>query len=125
MCELFTAITRETTDALTSPRATSILQNYSNGVWLSKPRDALCFVLVNCGRWNFEQSRHSHGPWLGKSLGRARVNGFTDAVWSLPPPLMCELFIAITREATDALTSPRATSISSHFELQAFTPHYC
>ncbi|GBM87875.1 hypothetical protein AVEN_263110-1 [Araneus ventricosus] len=48
---------------------------------------------------------------LGKSLGSARVKVCIDAVWSLPPPLMCELFTVIMREAADTLTSPRATSI--------------
>ncbi|GBM25255.1 hypothetical protein AVEN_45895-1 [Araneus ventricosus] len=27
------------------------------------------FVLVDCGRLNSDQSRRSHGAWLGKSLG--------------------------------------------------------
>ncbi|GBM30462.1 hypothetical protein AVEN_237691-1 [Araneus ventricosus] len=60
---------------------------------------------MDCGRWN------SDGEWLGKYLGNVRVKGCTDAVWPLPRPLMCELFPAIERETTDALTSPRATSI--------------
>ncbi|GBM77574.1 hypothetical protein AVEN_186842-1 [Araneus ventricosus] len=62
--------------------------------------------VVDCGRWNSNQSRR-------KSLGSARVNGCTDAVWPLLPPLMCKLFTAITRETENALTSPRATSILS------------
>ncbi|GBO01383.1 hypothetical protein AVEN_267468-1 [Araneus ventricosus] len=69
------------------------------------------FVLVDCARWNSDQLRNSHGPWIGKSLGSARINGCTDAVCSLHPPLMRELFTVITRETIDALTSPRATSI--------------
>ncbi|GBM33446.1 hypothetical protein AVEN_55774-1 [Araneus ventricosus] len=44
----------------------------------------LRFVLVDCGRWNSNPSRRSDGAWFGKSLGIARVNGCTDAVW--PPP---------------------------------------
>ncbi|GBL80434.1 hypothetical protein AVEN_92330-1 [Araneus ventricosus] len=66
---------------------------------------------MDCGRWNYDQSRRSYCAWLGKSLGSPRVNGCTDAVWTLPLPLTCELFNDITRETTDALTSPRATSI--------------
>ncbi|GBM88568.1 hypothetical protein AVEN_185679-1, partial [Araneus ventricosus] len=46
-----------------------------------------------------------------KPLCNVRVNGCTDAVWPLSPPLMCEIFTATTRETADALTSPRATSI--------------
>ncbi|GBM19329.1 hypothetical protein AVEN_200262-1 [Araneus ventricosus] len=72
-------------------------------MWLGLSR----FVLVDCGRRNFEQSRRSDGAWLGESLGSARVNGCTDTVRPLPPPLMCELFT----ETTDVLTSLRATSI--------------
>ncbi|GBO42457.1 hypothetical protein AVEN_106021-1 [Araneus ventricosus] len=83
----------------------------SHGVWLGKPRVAYRFVLVECGRWNYDQSRRSDGAWLGKSLDSARVNVCTDAVWSLSLSLMCELLTAITREAIDALTSPQATSI--------------
>ncbi|GBM63573.1 hypothetical protein AVEN_233048-1 [Araneus ventricosus] len=66
-----------------------------------------------CGLWSveFEQSCGSYGAWLCKYLGSARVSGCTEAVWSLPLPLMCWLFTAIMREATDELTSPRATSI--------------
>ncbi|GBN94328.1 hypothetical protein AVEN_33494-1 [Araneus ventricosus] len=64
-----------------------------------------------CGLWNSKQSRRSYGAWLGKYLGSARENGCSDAVWSLPLPLMCELFTAIMWETTDALTSPRAASI--------------
>ncbi|GBL75365.1 hypothetical protein AVEN_194563-1 [Araneus ventricosus] len=51
------------------------------------------------------------GRWFGKSLGSVRVNGCTDAIWPLQPPSTCELFTTITRETTDALTSPRTTSI--------------
>ncbi|GBN50304.1 hypothetical protein AVEN_109240-1 [Araneus ventricosus] len=69
------------------------------------------FVLVDCGLRNSDQSRRSHGLWLGKSLGSARVNGCSDVVWPLLPPLTCELFTAITRETTDALTSPGVASI--------------
>ncbi|GBN29290.1 hypothetical protein AVEN_47021-1 [Araneus ventricosus] len=67
------------------------------------------------GLWSveFEQSCPSYGAWLCKYLGRSRVSGWIGAVWPLYFPLMRELFTAITREATDALTSPRATSILS------------
>ncbi|GBM55005.1 hypothetical protein AVEN_54995-1 [Araneus ventricosus] len=66
-----------------------------------------------CGQWSveFKQSRLFYDAWLCKYLGSAGVNGCTDAVWPLPLPLTCELFTAITREATVGLTSPRATSI--------------
>ncbi|GBM54501.1 hypothetical protein AVEN_189535-1 [Araneus ventricosus] len=68
-----------------------------------------------CGPWSveFEQSWRSYGAWLGKYLGSAGVSGCILAIWSLCFPLMRELFTAIMREATDALTSPRATSILS------------
>ncbi|GBM49255.1 hypothetical protein AVEN_71002-1 [Araneus ventricosus] len=59
----------------------------------------------------FEQSRLSYGACLCKYLHSAGVSGCIDAVWPLPLSLMCELFTAITRETTDALTSPRASSI--------------
>ncbi|GBL82209.1 hypothetical protein AVEN_252398-1 [Araneus ventricosus] len=72
---------------------------------LVKPRGSYLWTVVG----GIPTSRG--GAWLGKYLGSARVNGCTDAVWTLPPPLTCELFTAITREATDALTSPRTTSI--------------
>ncbi|GBM14011.1 hypothetical protein AVEN_166196-1 [Araneus ventricosus] len=52
----------------------------------------------------------THNVWLRKPRV-ARVNGCTDAIWLLPPPLTCEIFTAITRETTDSLTRPRATSI--------------
>ncbi|GBN40087.1 hypothetical protein AVEN_258207-1 [Araneus ventricosus] len=68
------------------------------------------FVLVDCGRWNSDQTRHSYGAWLDKSVCGARVNGCSDAVCP-PPPLTCEPFTAIMRETTDALTSPRARKI--------------
>ncbi|GBM33285.1 hypothetical protein AVEN_101621-1 [Araneus ventricosus] len=61
----------------------------------------------------FEKSRRSYGgdAWLCKYLGSARVRGCIGAVWPLPFLLTCELFTAIMRETTDALTSPRTTSI--------------
>ncbi|GBO00003.1 hypothetical protein AVEN_23009-1 [Araneus ventricosus] len=67
----------------------------------------------SCGLWavKFEQTRRSYGACLCKYLGSSRVNGCTDAVCPLPFPLMCELFTAIAPETTDALASPRATSI--------------
>ncbi|GBM62903.1 hypothetical protein AVEN_11360-1 [Araneus ventricosus] len=68
-------------------------------------------VFMDCGRWNSKMSHRSYGAWLCKYLCSARVNGCTDAAWPLPTPLTCELFTAITRETTDALTSPRATYI--------------
>ncbi|GBO10085.1 hypothetical protein AVEN_177190-1 [Araneus ventricosus] len=52
-----------------------------------------------------------YGAWLCKYLVSARVNRCNGAVWPLSFPLMCELFTVITQETTDALTSPRATSI--------------
>ncbi|GBO31406.1 hypothetical protein AVEN_274212-1 [Araneus ventricosus] len=51
------------------------------------------------------------GAWLCKYIGSAQVNTCFDAVWSFLLPLMCELFTAAWRETTDALASPRATSI--------------
>ncbi|GBM59960.1 hypothetical protein AVEN_178210-1 [Araneus ventricosus] len=45
------------------------------------------------------------------SRQRSSERKHTDVVWSLPLPLMCELFTEITRETTNALTSPGATSI--------------
>ncbi|GBM23012.1 hypothetical protein AVEN_172353-1 [Araneus ventricosus] len=77
--------------------------------WQTSSR--LRFVLVECGRWNSEQFRHSYGAWFGKYLGSDRVNGCTDAVWPLSLPSLCEIFTAITRETTDTLTNPRAISI--------------
>ncbi|GBN06065.1 hypothetical protein AVEN_185283-1 [Araneus ventricosus] len=89
----------------------------------------LCLVPTACGLANLESLEvrtcglgsvefrsvvafHSHsGAWFGKSLGRDRVNGGTDAVWLLPLPLMCELFTSIARETPVALTSPQTTSI--------------
>ncbi|GBN72045.1 hypothetical protein AVEN_198605-1 [Araneus ventricosus] len=72
-----------------------------------------------CGLWSveFRLDALSNGKeliafkWLGKSLGSARVNGCTDAVWPLPSPLTCDLFTGLMRETTDALTSPRTSSI--------------
>ncbi|GBL88064.1 hypothetical protein AVEN_3459-1 [Araneus ventricosus] len=46
----------------------------------SRPR----FILMDCGRWNSEQSRHSFAAWLGKSLSSTRVDGCTDAVCRSP-----------------------------------------
>ncbi|GBM30614.1 hypothetical protein AVEN_12157-1 [Araneus ventricosus] len=60
-----------------------------------------------------QTNQPTNGAWLPKSHVSARVHGRTDAVWSLPPPLTCELFTAITREATDALANPLATLILS------------
>ncbi|GBN82190.1 hypothetical protein AVEN_145593-1 [Araneus ventricosus] len=53
----------------------------------------------------------SYGTWLCKYLGSARVNGCNGAVWPLYFSFMRELFTATAQETTDALTSPRATSI--------------
>ncbi|GBN48249.1 hypothetical protein AVEN_184249-1 [Araneus ventricosus] len=58
-------------------------------VWLGKTSR---FVLVDCGRWNSDQSRRSDDAWHFKTLGSLRVNGCTDSVWLPPLPLACELF---------------------------------
>ncbi|GBM43620.1 hypothetical protein AVEN_210560-1 [Araneus ventricosus] len=42
----------------------------------SRPR----IVLRDCGRFNSKQSRRCNGAWIGKSLGKTRVSGRTDAV---------------------------------------------
>ncbi|GBM60784.1 hypothetical protein AVEN_188449-1 [Araneus ventricosus] len=83
---------------LVSATIVSRFKSCSNGVWLGRSR----FVLVDCGRWNSNR---------GKSLGSARVNRCTDAIWILFPPLMCELFTATKQGTTNTLTNPRATSI--------------
>ncbi|GBL91338.1 hypothetical protein AVEN_203490-1 [Araneus ventricosus] len=78
-----------------------------NGVWLGQTSR---FVLVDCGRLN------SKSRTVPTALGFANISaalGCIGAVWPLYFPLMRELFTAITREATDALTSPQATSILS------------
>ncbi|GBL98333.1 hypothetical protein AVEN_174115-1 [Araneus ventricosus] len=59
-----------------------------------------------CGLWSveFEQTCRFYGEWLCKYLGSAMQ-------CSRLASLMCNLFTATTRETTDALTSPRATSV--------------
>ncbi|GBM03830.1 hypothetical protein AVEN_231303-1 [Araneus ventricosus] len=80
----------------------SILEPCSHGVWLGQISR---FVLVDCSRWNSEQSRHCHGAWLGKFLG-----SHTEVCHpSIHKPLTCELFTTITRETT--------------MHLQAHEPH--
>ncbi|GBM52140.1 hypothetical protein AVEN_207295-1 [Araneus ventricosus] len=77
-----------------------------HGAWLGKTSRRSTLVLVDCVRWNSDQSRR-----FGKSLSSARVNGCTDTVCPLFPPLMDQLFTAAMRETTNALTNPRATLI--------------
>ncbi|GBN42642.1 hypothetical protein AVEN_108419-1 [Araneus ventricosus] len=84
----------------------------STACGLSKPRVArVSYLWTVVGGIRTVAPFQRHGAWLSKYLGSAQVNGCTDVVWPLPLPLMCEIFTAITGETTDALTSPRVTSV--------------
>ncbi|GBM73175.1 hypothetical protein AVEN_30059-1 [Araneus ventricosus] len=75
-------------------------------------RNLKSLEVCTCGLWPVEfhavMQFLQSVAWL---ISRQRSSGCTDAVWPLPLPLTCELFTTITWETTDALTSPRVTSI--------------
>ncbi|GBM97153.1 hypothetical protein AVEN_195495-1 [Araneus ventricosus] len=80
------------------------LEPFSIGVWRGQTSR---FVLVVGGiRTDAKLSRY-----LRVALQISRQRSSERIQCRRVVPLMCELFTATTRETTDALTSPRATSI--------------
>ncbi|GBO29444.1 hypothetical protein AVEN_24526-1 [Araneus ventricosus] len=85
----------------------STIKPCSDGVWLGRSR----FVLVDCGRWNSDQSRHSDGAWQQISRQRSSRRMRTDTIWPLPTVEVQALFTATAGNNRSIYkpTSPRSS----------------